>query len=244
MKTVREVVAGREVELETFDGYEPAVARDILRGETYPILSVVPEVRTILDVGANVGATSVLFACHYPDATVHAFEPAPGTFEVLARNVAPFPNVRAHPVGLFDEAGDRPLYHGQGGPGQASINPDWNVRETYDVVRLEDAGSWVAANGIDRVDILKVDTEGCEVPILRSLGRLLGDVRVVYLEAHSERDWRELDAMLAPTHAMAVGRLFHFVRKWELAYVRRDVAEQVESSLAAVLAAQEQGGGS
>ena len=55
--------------------------------------------------------------------------------------------------------------------------------------------------------MLKVDTEGCEVPIFASLLERLGGVKVIYLEYHSEADRRELDAMLSPTHQLFFGRL-------------------------------------
>jgi FkbM family methyltransferase len=235
VQQISEVVNGRNVDFETFDGYGPGATRAIFAGRTYPILPMISDVRTILDVGANLGATTVLFACHYPTATIHSFEPGPSSFETLSRNVAPFSNVHAHPFGLFDKTETRRLYHGLDGPEQASINPEWSVHGTFDDVRLEHAGSWLEANGVRSIDILKVDTEGCELPIFRSFGELVPDVRVIYFEAHSEHDWRELDAMLVPTHVLVVGHLAHFVSKWECAYVRRDLEPLVQRALLSLL---------
>lgn len=38
-------------------------------------------------------------------------------------------------------------------------------------VQLRAAGAWAAEQGIDRIDVLKVDVEGCEIEVLTSLGR-------------------------------------------------------------------------
>ena len=39
-----------------------------------------PDVACVVDIGANVGATTILFANEYPDARVVAFEPAAESF--------------------------------------------------------------------------------------------------------------------------------------------------------------------
>ena len=44
------------------------IANDIFAGVTYPIIPLVSGVKTVVDVGANVGAASVYFATAYPDA--------------------------------------------------------------------------------------------------------------------------------------------------------------------------------
>jgi tRNA1(Val) A37 N6-methylase TrmN6 len=47
--------------------------------------------RTIVDVGANCGMTSVFYANQYPDATVTAVEPERSNYEALVRTLAPTP---------------------------------------------------------------------------------------------------------------------------------------------------------
>ena len=43
----------------------------------------------ILDIGANVGVVSMIFARKYPKANIFAFEPLPENFRLLRYNVAP-----------------------------------------------------------------------------------------------------------------------------------------------------------
>ncbi len=45
-------------------------------------------------------------------------------------------------------------------------------------IRLACASQFLSEHGIESVDILKIDTEGCEVPILRSLSKYLPEVKV------------------------------------------------------------------
>lgn len=214
-------INGREVEVETFPGmFSPEVTRGILAGETYTIVPVLDEVRTVLDVGANLGAASVLFACHYPEATVHAFEPGPATYELLVRNTADFPSIVPHNFGLFDQDDQRPLYRGKGSPGEASIFRHPWVADESDMVEIRDASSWLEEAEIGQIDVLKVDTEGSELPIFRALRAHLSSVQAVYLEFHSKADFRELDAMLSPTHELAGGKLLF--ENGELMYLQRE----------------------
>lgn len=227
---VSATVNGRAVELETTkDFVSPAVARKILEGETYRIVPNLDGVRTVLDVGANVGAASVLFAAHYPEATVHAFEPAPATYELLRRNVAPFPNVVSHNFGLFDRTDERPLYRGRGSPGEASIFKFGWVSDESDMVELRSAREWAEEAGIESIDVLKVDTEGCELPILTGLSGLLPTVEVLYLEFHSKADWRALDELLRPTHEVFAGSIWF--ESGELMFVSHERYERIRQEI-------------
>ena len=74
------------------------VANSIFAGATYPTISFVPDVKTIVDIGANVGAASVYFAIAYPDAEVYAFEPGSAPLSLLQQNVEPLRNVTVFPL--------------------------------------------------------------------------------------------------------------------------------------------------
>lgn len=65
------------------------------------------EVRTVLDIGANVGVTALYFSQIFPHADVYAFEPAPDNFAVLRKNVANCARIRAFNFALG--AGDATL---------------------------------------------------------------------------------------------------------------------------------------
>lgn len=57
---------------------------------------------TILDFGAHVGETSQAYLKLVPQAQIHALEPFAESFEKLKRNLAQFPPVKVHPLGLAD----------------------------------------------------------------------------------------------------------------------------------------------
>ena len=74
--------------------------------------------------------------------------------------------------------------------------------------------------GVESVDILKVDTEGCEMPILRSLAGLLPRVGVVYVEYHDDDARLDIDRLLGATHLLCQGRVLA-PHRGEFCYVAR-----------------------
>ena len=83
---------------------------------------------------------------------------------------------------------------------------------------------------MDRIDILKLDTEGCEVPILGSmLDVVAATTKVVFLEYHSDEDRRRLDAMLEPSHQLVYGQN-HF-ETGELTYFARDLVQSHQTGI-------------
>ena len=84
-------------------------------------------------------------------------------------------------------------------------------------------GAWAADQGIDRVDILKVDVEGCEVEVLEGLADLLPTVKVLFVEYDSRHARRALGRLLDATHELYIGNMF--LDQGECTYLRADVAE-------------------
>ena len=194
-------VEGDDGELIEFDADTPASSPThtaILQGMTYPFLPFVDDVQVVFDVGANCGATSVHFARHYPDAAIHAFEPAADAAAYLERNLERVPNASVHRFG-FDATDSQ--------------------RET---VELRAAGPWARAQGIERIDILKLDAAGLEVDVLESLGEYLASVKVIYTEYESRAARRRIRDLVDATHELYIGELF--LDQGDCIYLRKDFA--------------------
>ena len=112
------------------------------------------------------------------------------------QNTAEMSNVYCHRFGLFSEDRTVTLHDGSLDSGMASIAPNPLTLEQGQQVELRSIADWLDETRPPSVDVLKVDTEGCEVPILRGLGERLASIAVVYVEYHSESDRREIDQLL------------------------------------------------
>jgi hypothetical protein len=87
-------------------------------------------------------------------------------------------------------------------------------------IELEDAETFLRRIGITRIDILKIDTEGCERPILASIKTRLPTIQVIYIEYHSNEDRIWIDALLSPIHILSRGQVIH-EHQGEFCYVAR-----------------------
>ena len=152
---------------------------------------------TVVDIGANVGLFALYMTLTQSVRALHCFEPAPATVELLRRNVSGVGTIHIHPFGLSDREGTASLMLHPSNTGANSLvmmrseNP-----EAVDVA-VRDAASALTRLGLDYIDVLKIDTEGCEVPILQSLLPRLGYIGIILLEYHSEEDRRSIDQLLA-----------------------------------------------
>lgn len=203
--------------------------REVLNGYAYPVPSWLPQPKAVLDIGAHVGAAALWFSYHWPHAKVVAYEPVPEIFELLQRNTHRLRSIDAVRLAISEETGKRQMALSNEsvlatfGSCQhpAYARTGW---ETVPCVASAEALEAVQ----ERLDceaeevILKADTEGHEVEVLRGLRGAHTRLAAIYLEFHSERDRREVDGMLAASHALEYARITS-AHRGTLLYVRRDI---------------------
>lgn len=173
--------------------------RDFLRFGIDPWLDIArlskdwgQSIETVFDVGANDGGALRELLPAFPSATVHSFEPLPETFERLKKATTD-PRARLHNMALGETCGAAPFYvYGIEGDGSLinSLTPNssfalrggWKP-ETVEV-QCSTIDAYCEEHGIARVDVLKVDTEGFDLHVLRGARRMFGEGRVwfVYVE--------------------------------------------------------------
>ena len=222
MALIRETGPAGALELECADTWLSRWrCASILRGDTYPVLPVGEDVKTIVDVGANCGATSVLLAARYPAATVHALEPGSEAFAMLRRNSERQPGIVPHNVGLSDRSGEATLYLGELDTGTSSIFAPVGAAAS-ETVSLRAADEWLEEQGVERIDVLKVDVEGSELPVLGSMARWLPSVRLIHIEYGGKGTGREIDDLLRDSHLLALGSIM--LTHGEVTYVAEELA--------------------
>ncbi|HEY7310261.1 MAG TPA: FkbM family methyltransferase [Gemmataceae bacterium] len=200
------------------------VIRDTLGGE-YPFLPFLKEEQgTILDVGANIGCASLLFATLYPRTGIYAFEPARESYDLLVANTQVLPNIRPFNIGLLDRDGSARLFRGSTISATNSLGRCILNTEEYEEVALRRISSFLRETSVEHITLLKLDTEGAEVPILRDLGAFLGHISALHLEYHSEQDRCEIDQLLSGRFMLHAAQIHH-VHRGVLTYVAKDVIQ-------------------
>jgi len=199
------------------------IAQEIFVKKVYPYLPFLQaRVHTILDIGANIGCATLLFHSLYPSATIFAFEPDAESFSFLQENVGCLARVKVFNQGLYQHDRAMKLFKGLEASATNSVCRSALNSRDYEEVGLRRASSAIADLGVDRIAIMKIDTEGCEVPILRDIEHLLNRIDAIFLEYHSESDRLEIDHLLTNQFVLWNASASH-VHRGTVGYVSKSV---------------------
>lgn len=183
--TVARLVSGQSMEVDPRD----RVGRAILdqgcseRGTFEFVSRWLRPGMTVIDAGAHVGQYTVLASARVGDTgRVHAFEPHPGLFRMLRRNVrgAGCGNVIANRLALASAPGPRTLTPS---PIEITGSGSLDAGEFTDAVdvRATTLDAYVASARLDRVDLVKLDVEDAALEVLDGAADTLAANRDVLL---------------------------------------------------------------
>lgn len=142
---------------------------------------------TIFDVGANVGQTAVQFCQRFQPKQVYSFEPVESTFRQLEHGTAHLSAVRPQRYGLSDLNGEEQIniYSSSvfastcdSTPVMSTANSEFERRETIQLKTLDRARCQL---GVDKIDLLKIDTEGADLRTLRGADESLSKRKIGFV---------------------------------------------------------------
>jgi FkbM family methyltransferase len=151
--------------------FEPDV-RAAIRRETKPGM-------TVLDIGANIGAHTLLFSTLVgATGRVVAFEPTDFAFAKLQKNVSLNPRLSVETVrmALADHTRARQ---------EVDFRASWqtngtraNGTSTVDIIRLDE---WAEQHQLSNVDLIKLDVDGFEYPVIAGGLTTIGRTRPTFI---------------------------------------------------------------
>ena len=178
----KNINAGQEITLETPLSEEEAQTQlaEIFEEEHYREGRVKRDM-VVVDIGANMGLT-----CHYfaPYARkIYALEPSSRLFEALVKNTQSLSQVETFNLGIAAHQGQDLLVSNDKGDVPQSFWGNGQIKELVSFVPLD---MFFEENKIDKVDLLKIDTEGAEYIIFPSLGfeKVASKIDYIIGEAH------------------------------------------------------------
>ena len=136
-------------------------------------------IETVFDVGANVGQSARKFRGAFPHARIHCFEPVDGIYRTLKDSFARDPRTHCHRLALGSSAHTGRIYLTDHATTSSLIQPeDARGYEDVEVVTID---AFAAANGIARIDLLKIDAEGFDLEVLKGADGMLSTQRVAFV---------------------------------------------------------------
>jgi FkbM family methyltransferase len=136
-------------------------------------------IKTIFDVGANVGQTALLLSNRFPEARIYSFEPLTSTFEQLRQNVGRLANIVCEHCALGDETKMVELYPKTSSQ-RNSLVPEFNVAtgQQAETIHVIKADEFIVRKSLSCIDLLKTDTEGFDLEVMKGAATALKECRV------------------------------------------------------------------
>lgn len=139
-----------------------------------------------LDIGANIGYFSVIFAKLFPESDVHAIEIDPFLIEQIAKNksINKIGNLSVICSAVWDQGGHL-----------LTFNPIKGNEKTTNSIELYQSGDVIVSSiTLDQYchsfslmpDIVKIDVEGAEVRVLSGMGDYINSIRTLFVEIHPD----------------------------------------------------------
>jgi len=163
------------------------------------------KINVVIDVGANTGQSIDLFLKLNPNCKIISFEPIPSLYQNLKRKYSDKPNIHLFQLGISDVAGQKTFYENifqctstfeeldltseylKTKSKVLGVKPDEIVKESYPI-EVTTISDFINNRLTEKIDILKIDTEGHEYACLTGLfkNKLNCDIEYIQLEQHTD----------------------------------------------------------
>ena len=161
------------------------------------------ELRHFFDVGASNGCWSSTMSEEFPEATFELFEPlidhAPAYRKIIEETLARHPRFRLHKVALGNECKRARMYlYPDNLVGSTALElgaaPQGSESIEVDMLTIDHA---VQALKLPAPEVIKMDTQGCELSVLQGAQQTLPQVQVLLLECWLFRGYGQSTPLLS-----------------------------------------------
>lgn len=139
----------------------------------------------VVDVGAHIGLFSLTVAKLFEKPKIYACEPISLAFDILERNTQNIEGIQRFQLGFSNKRCRSRIYYIKDKLIVSSLFAerfDWGEKPSAQIIQLDTLDSFIKREGISKIDILKIDTEGAEERILKSACGTLAKTRYLVLE--------------------------------------------------------------
>ncbi len=142
--------------------------------------------KVIIDCGSNIGYSTLFFANVYPDAQIYSIEPDKNNFKFLRFNTIFYDNIHVIESAIWDKETSARLEDTEmGEAGYMTVETGEGDEKSFKTTTLSKI---VAENGIEQIDLIKIDIEGSEKEVFSApdIDEWLSKVKVMAIVIHDE----------------------------------------------------------
>lgn len=152
-------------------------------------------IKTIIDIGSNVGTSIIYFLAEYPNAIIYGYEPTSYCFNRLKKTVGDHKSViiEKKAIDVNDRKMAKIYIHPLGHSGSSNFPITGSESEQVLTTSLD---AIVQKHNLQSIDILKIDIEGLEYEVFKTF-KNLSRVKYILVEIHPAQSGHSLNDFLA-----------------------------------------------
>ena len=141
------------------------------------------KIKTIVDIGSNIGISALYWIYKNPKAQVYCFEPSKINYERLIKNTKNFrKNIEINKYAISDFNGKSKLYISKNGVNDSIIEISSKKFQKIRVMEINHVLERIFKKH-KKIDIVKIDAEGCDKSILKKIKKkYLKKIRIINIE--------------------------------------------------------------
>ena len=140
-------------------------------------------IKTVFDIGANVGQSALEYAERFGNAQIYSFEPVSTTYQKLVSATKNIARVHCFRLAMGGEAGESSINVHPDSLGSSMAHETGGAVEKISVTTPSD---FAREHGLGKIDFMKVDTEGFDLQVLAGAAPLLREQRIRFVMAECE----------------------------------------------------------
>lgn len=133
----------------------------------------------IFDIGANIGQSAIEYMVAFPDAQVFSFEPVSTTYAALKNNIYS-DKTRCYHLAMGKEKGFHRIFLNENSTTNSFIPQTLSM--SHEMVEVTTVDIFTSENSIEKIDLLKIDTEGFDLEVLKGSEEMLSAGRVAFIQ--------------------------------------------------------------
>ena len=148
------------------------------------------DIRTVIDVGANIGQFAIDVHRLFPDAAIYSFEPLPEPYNELLVNTKSFPKFNPYNFALGDYEGTTEMYSNEFSQSSSMLEMADSHKQAFPhtknttsiTVNIQTLDLIASKLELDTDILLKIDVQGSEKQVLDGAKETLKKVKIIIIE--------------------------------------------------------------